>query len=178
MSLRSLSSILPDGGFDVAQPRPASAKLFSKLVGIAVDIGCRRRGQSDVKRIEVGQRGLPGAVDGTVTLVGNHDVEVATRQFGIAANHRLQQADSDLLLLHGHSRLQPVAAVLGAKVLQRRDSLLGQLFTIDQEQETFCAARFEHPLRVQTDDVRLPGARRQFDQEPALAKFDGMIQRA
>jgi hypothetical protein len=148
-----------------------------ELVGVAVNVPRRRRRQPDVEGVEERQRRLPRPINRAVAFVRDHDVKIPARKLAVAADHRLQQADGDLLLLHGHARLQPIAAVLRAEVLQRGDGLLRQLLPIHQEQQPLGPVRLEHPLRLQADDVRLARAGGQFHQEPPLAQFHRHVHR-
>ena len=74
-----------------------------ELERVALDVIRRSRGQANVDRVELRERSLPGAVNRSVALVGNDDVEVAGRVVLHATDHRLQQRHGDLLLLAGHA---------------------------------------------------------------------------
>ena len=105
-----------------------------KFIGIVVDIAGRGGGQPDVQRVEVGQRRLPGAVNGTMTFIHNHNIEIPAGIILAAADHGLEQRHGDLFFLPHHAGSQPVAAVLTAEqILNGFQHLFGKLFAIDQK---------------------------------------------
>ena len=87
----------------------------------------------------MGQGGLPCAVDGTVAFVCNDDIKIAARKLRVAADHGLEQADRDLLLLPDHAWPKPIAAVLIQDVLNGFKGLFGKLFPVRPERG--CARR-------------------------------------
>ena len=95
----------------------------------------------------------------------------------VAADHGLQQADGDLLLLPNHAGLEPVAGVAGQQVLNGLDGLLGELIAVDQEENALGLAGLNQALQVEADQVGLAAARRQLDQEAALAQLDRAVER-
>ena len=148
-----------------------------ELEGVPLDVGRRRGGQADVKRIEMGERGLPRAVDGAVAFVSNNHIEIAAGEFRVSADHGLEQADRDLLFLSNHARAQPVTAVLVQDVLNSFKRLLGELLSIHQEQDSLGASGLDEPLEIQANEIGLARAGGQLDQETALAQLHRMIER-
>ena len=112
-----------------------------KLVSVAVDIVGRSGGETNMQGIKSGQRCLPGAINGTVAFVHDYHVEITAGVFMYTIDHSLEQADGNLFLLPGHTRLEPITAVLTAKkVLNCLDSLFGKLLPINQKKNTLSPA--------------------------------------
>ncbi len=126
--------------------------------------------------IEVGQRRLPRPVDGTVTFVGHHNVEVSAGELRIPTDHGLQQAYRDLLFLARHAGLQPVTPILRKEVLHRLQGLLGKLLPIHQEKNPFGAPRFNQSLQIQTGEVGLARPGGELDKKPPFPQFNGLIE--
>src|SRR5258708_3274211 len=123
------------------------------------------------------ERNLPRAVDGPVRFVHDDDIEVAARVLLVAAHHGLQEAHGDLLLLPLHAGPQPVAWMTAQNVLQRRKSLFRELIAVDEKEDSLGAACVDEPLEIEGDQIRLSGAGRKLDQEPALAELDSSVER-
>jgi len=109
-----------------------------ELEGVPLDERRGRRSEADVECIKVSKGSLPSSIYRPVTLVCNNDVEVSTREFCIASDHGLKQADRYLLLLPGHSRAKPVTAILVEYVLYCLDCLFCKLLSICKEKYAFC----------------------------------------
>ena len=129
-----------------------------------IDIAGRGGGQPDVQRVEVGQRCLPGAVNGTMTFIHYHNIEISAGIILAAADHGLEQRHGDLFFLPHHAGSQPVAAVLTAEqILNGFKGLLGKLFAIDKKQDPFRPTRLNETLDIKNGNVRFARTRRQFN---------------
>ena len=146
-----------------------------KTERIALDISSRRCGQADMDGIKVRQCRLPGAIDGPVRLVCHDDIKVAAGVFIVAADHGLQQANSDLLLRLDHAGFEPVVAILTEQIGDSLQRLLCELFAVDQEQYALGMTCLHQALDVLADEVSLAGARWQLDEKATLAEFQGTI---
>ena len=149
-----------------------------EVVGVAFDVAGRGRRQADVDRVEVGERRLPRAVDRAMALVRDHDVEVTGGVLVHAADHGLEERDGDLLLLPGRAGTEPVAGIRREDVLDRLQSLQGELVAVHQEQHLLDPAGLQEAFQVQADQVGLAGAGGKLNQEAALAELECVIEGA
>ena len=128
-----------------------------QLVGVAVDLVLRGRGQPDEEGVEPGEDRPILLIDRSVRLVDDHQVEVAGSEQALPAVGLLDQVHHRRIRRHVDA---PVGDLLGHQVhrghirqmgLERADGLVHQGGAVSQEQHPLDPAR-PHQLVDQRDD--------------------------
>ena len=126
----------------------------------------RGRGEAQLDAVEVPERAAPLAVDRSVALVGDDEVEVAGREAAVLRDHRLQGGDGDALgPVEAAPRPQHVARVVAEVVGEGVLGLGGEGDPVHQEEDAGDRAGLEQALDEGGGGAGLAGPRRHLDEE-------------
>ena len=149
----------------VAHEQPVLGVVNHFLLG-----GAWRGGQPQLDAVEMPKHAAPLAVYRAVAFIGDHQIEVARRQFPVLRDHGLQSRNRDALgTVEPPARAQHMAGIVTEVVRERILGLASQGDPVHEKQD----ARDDSGLEQTLDESRrcpgLSGACRHLDQQLAVA---------